>query len=102
MAFNLIYLTRMTDQDIQDLLNNTAVQANRDIVFSFLELANMRFNQHSLEYHVVRGAAYLKAANSIAIENRDVSNLSKSELMQISHIGEIMAESIMMIVENRN
>ena len=91
----------MTDQDIQDMLNNTTVQANRDVVFSLLELANMRFNQHSLEYHVVRGAAYLKAANSVAIEIRDVSTLSKLELMQIQHIGEVMAESIILIVENR-
>ena len=101
MSFNLIYLTRMTDQDIQDMLNNTTVQANRDVVLSLLELANMLFNQHSLEYHVVRGAAYLKAANSVAIEIRDVSTLSKLELMQIQHIGEVMAESIILIVENR-
>ena len=44
MAFNLIYLTKMTNQDIQDVQNNTTVQANRDVVFSLLELANMRFN----------------------------------------------------------
>ena len=86
MAFNLIHLRRLISQDIQTLLNKTHVDANQDIVL--IVFANTRFNQgNTIEFKVVRGAAYLKAATTISVELRDISTVSRDELLQTRHNG---------------
>ena len=103
MAFNLIHLTRLNDHDIQELLNNTVVEANQEIVLALLIFANTRFNQgDTIEFNVVRGAAYLKAATAISVDLRDMSTVSRDELLQIRHIGDVIADNILNIVNNRH
>jgi len=101
MAYNLIYLTEMDNEMIHELIESSIVPENKDIVLEMLKLANRRFNQHHLDYNVIRGASYLRAASIVAKQTKDLTFVTELELKEIKWIGKETAAAIRGYIDSR-
>jgi DNA polymerase/3'-5' exonuclease PolX len=99
--FNLRCLTRLTDNDISIKLESCSSPNNARVVLALLNEANDLFRTKSRS-DIVRGAAYLKAADSVALQSRDVTACTKRELMAMQSIGESIATRIIEIITYLN
>jgi hypothetical protein len=99
--YNLPYLTRLSDEDIMALLQSCAFSGNWYIVLGLLREANDLFRTRA-RTDIVRGAAYLKAADSMALQSRDLSICTQGELEGLPSIGSSIATKIRDIVVTRH
>jgi DNA polymerase/3'-5' exonuclease PolX len=100
--FNFTSLTRVdinNDAQIVEKLKSCSCPNNARVVLALFAEANGLFSANN-RADTIRGAAYLKAADTMILQRTDIRSLTKSQLMGLDRIGEKIAARIVEIAAN--